>query len=141
MCRNIDETTFKCSKCGECCKNLLLYSIVVFPSDILRICNNMCISKNEFLTSRCDFKDMIFGNKSIRVYFLKPDDNNECIFLKNNFCSIYQIRPVQCAKTPYGFFSYSSLWEHLPCVKADEYPEGFSYSDDMKFVKELIHGY
>lgn len=141
MYHSTDEPTFRCSKCGECCKNLCLYSIVVFPSDVKRICNDMGISKDEFLASRCDFKDITSGNKSTRVYFLKPDENNECFFLKDRLCSIYKIRPVQCVRTPYEFFSYISLWEYMPCVNANEYVEGYSYTDDIKLVRELLYGY
>ena len=45
------NNSFQCYKCGTCCENLFSNSIIVFPSDIDRICKAMKIKKRSSLQS------------------------------------------------------------------------------------------
>ena len=40
-------------------------------------------------------------NSEPYVYRMKKTDNKRCIFLKNNLCSIYHIRPLICRFYPF----------------------------------------
>lgn len=135
------NNSFQCYKCGVCCENLFNNSIVMFPSDVNRIHKEMKIEKKEFLTRYCVHKDISYGNSSIRVFFMKVEKNRKCVFLNNNLCTIYNIRPIQCKKTPYNFFPYSKLWEYMPCVNREQYIKRNSYTEDMELIKELLKGY
>lgn len=132
---------FRCYKCGICCENLFPNSIVIFPSDVIRICDGMNMEKKVFLAKYCVGKDIPCGDSSIKVYFMKVGKDRKCVFLNNSLCTIYNIRPTQCKKTPYDFFAYKKLWGYMPCVKGEYYSERKSYDEDMELLKELLHGY
>lgn len=138
---NNTNKSFQCYKCGLCCKNLFQNSIVIFPSDAERICRVIGISKKEFLVNYCVDKNIQYGNKSVKVFFIKVDKSRQCAFLRNNLCTIYPDRPIQCQRTPYDFFSYIELWKYMPCIIKNEYPEGQSYFGDRELVNELLKGY
>lgn len=86
-------------------------------------------------------EDVSYGNRSVKVYFMKVEKNRKCVFLSNCLCTIYDARPIQCKKTPYDFFAYKELWEYMPCVNKRYYVEQKSYGQDMELVKELLEGY
>lgn len=132
---------FECYRCGMCCKNLLQNSIMIFPSDAKRISEAIRVTKEQFLTQYCEFKEVTYSTGCLNVYYLKINKTRQCMFLENDLCSIYKYRPVQCKRTPYDFFSYKSLWEYMPCVNKEKYLEGKSYSKDMELIHELFTGY
>lgn len=77
-----------CTDCGNCCK---VISPTVSQTDIKRISSFLQISEEEFIET-----------------YLKTDDTNEyemnalpCPFLKDNKCSIYEIRPTVCREYPH----------------------------------------
>ena len=141
MCKEVDEVKFYCNMCGCCCKNLDEYSIILFPSDIAYMSEEFAISKEEFTVRYCVKKDIEYSDKHIVVYFMKINADKKCQFLKDDICTIYDIRPTQCRYTPYNFFAYYELWGYMPCVKSKLYPEGNSYERDMKLIEELRNGY
>lgn len=77
-----------CTKCANCCK---VFSPTVSKTDIKRIASALQITKAEFIEK-----------------YLKMDDENEyemnalpCPFLKDDKCSIYEIRPSVCQQYPH----------------------------------------
>lgn len=135
------NNSFQCYKCGTCCENLFSNSIIVFPSDIDRICKTMKIKKKEFITKYCIRKDILYENSSIKIYFMKVEKDRKCAFLDNRLCRIYEVRPIQCKRTPYNFFAYKKLWEYMPCVDNEKYIDGQSYNEDIELIRELLKGY
>lgn len=89
----LNPNTFKCSRCGKCCKT---YIIKVSKKDIKRI-TSKDYEENYFLMHDPMSLD---PNK----FVLKKDDG-KCVFLKkkNNkyLCGIYKIRPLICQKYPF----------------------------------------
>ena len=78
-----------CKTCANCCKEK---SPIVLEKEILSISDRLGISKAEF------------ENR----YLEKAEENNEfiirkrpCLFLKNNECEIYDIRPEDCRSYPH----------------------------------------
>ena len=58
-------------------------------------------SKNDIISTEARFRsDMMIDGKILR---LKTKNNDECIFLENGKCSVYDIRPTICQLYPYWF--------------------------------------
>lgn len=93
---------FKCIRCGNCCR---LGFIELSDGDI------DCIRKD----GHDDFVDIIKSGKRK----LKKD-RGLCVFLKDNSCSIYNVRPEVCRKFPffslYGRINYARLWMNCPAL-------------------------
>jgi uncharacterized protein len=77
-----------CTKCANCCK---VFSPTVSQTDIKRIASALQISETDFIET-----------------YLKKGDENEyemnalpCPFLKDDKCSIYEIRPSVCQEYPH----------------------------------------
>jgi Fe-S-cluster containining protein len=81
--------TINCLECANCCKN---YSPRFKTPDIRRISRHLGLKESQFIDK-----------------YLKVDEDGDfvvkstpCPFLgKDNFCSIYEIRPSDCARFPY----------------------------------------
>jgi Fe-S-cluster containining protein len=101
----------------------------------------MKIKKKEFITKYCIRKDILYENSSIKIYFMKVEKDRKCAFLDNRLCRIYEVRPIQCKRTPYNFFAYKKLWEYMPCVDNEKYIDGQSYNEDIELIRELLKGY
>lgn len=78
-----------CLQCGNCCKN---YSPRFKTPDIKRISKHLKLKEGEFIEKylRLD-QDGDYVVKSTPCPFLGSD----------NFCSIYEVRPSDCARYPY----------------------------------------
>lgn len=90
----IDGKNFECKKCGKCCK----WDGYVFlePEDIDRLAKHFSLNKEDFLdeytTDHDDYK--ILKNKP---------NSKSCVFLKNNRCDIWDVKPQQCADFPFEY--------------------------------------
>jgi len=81
--------TINCLECANCCKN---YSPRFKTPDIKRISRHLGLKESQFIDK-----------------YLKVDEDGDfvvrstpCPFLgQDNFCSIYDIRPSDCARFPY----------------------------------------
>ncbi len=76
-----------CAECANCCKKL---KIILNYMDIEKISKHLNVSEKEFISK-----------------FLTKNEENEfelkdapCIFLENNKCRIYDIRPYACKEYP-----------------------------------------
>lgn len=78
-----------CLECANCCKN---YSPRFKTPDVKRISKHLGLKESEFIEKylRVD-EDGDFVVKSSPCPFLGAD----------NFCSIYEVRPSDCARFPY----------------------------------------
>lgn len=78
-----------CTHCANCCKTM---TPTFTPKDIKRIAAHLNMTpqafKNKWLTKEEDTGDW--------VNVLQP-----CQFLVNNMCSIYEVRPADCAEFPH----------------------------------------
>lgn len=90
----IDGYNFKCKRCGECCK--WKGEVKLIPSDIQKISNYLSMDDNDFLKSYTKDK----GN---RIILVDKPETSACIFLKNNLCNIWNVKPKQCEDYPKKF--------------------------------------
>ncbi|HIP34804.1 MAG TPA: YkgJ family cysteine cluster protein [Methanothermococcus okinawensis] len=79
-----------CRKCGRCCYD----PPTVTKKDIGNICGYLKIAFKEFVKRYVDhFNGTVGELRRIK---------KKCIFLKDNKCSIYPVRPLICRLRPYS---------------------------------------
>ncbi len=87
----IDGIPFECKQCGECCR----WSGYVYltEADIKRLESKLGNSDNYVKTVH-DGRDKVLINKQ---------DSKDCVFLKDNKCEIFDIKPEQCNDFPVAY--------------------------------------
>lgn len=94
---------FTCSCCASCCKNVR-NSIALEPLDAFRIVQHNRKNGNEkslddILWEIADLKELTRG---FHVFVLKTvNDGGLCTMLKDDRCTIYQVRPRTCRLYPF----------------------------------------
>ncbi|MEJ2272736.1 MAG: YkgJ family cysteine cluster protein [Candidatus Bathyarchaeota archaeon] len=68
--------------------------MLLLRSDANRISKETLLNKNEFA------EEITTGSEPY-VYEMKKTETGSCFFLKNNLCSIYNIRPLICRFYPF----------------------------------------
>ena len=96
---------FRCHKdidCfNACCKNI---DIMLTPYDILRLKKRLGITSTEFLRQYTE--PFEFGRGSVGGVKYKPKEGtNECQFVTEAGCSVYEDRPTACRYYPVGLLS------------------------------------
>jgi Fe-S-cluster containining protein len=89
--KTIDGKDFECIKCGACCKWEGV--VVLTPEDIGRIAKHLSVDKDEFLEeyTKKQGKNIVLKNKP---------ESSSCVFLEDNKCKIWDVKPKQCADFP-----------------------------------------
>jgi uncharacterized protein len=95
----VDETTRRlhtkvfsildCKQCANCCRSM---HIRITDADIPRISNHLGMKHEEFIMSYLERDED--GD-----YYIKTSP--PCPFLKDNLCSIYDVRPEKCRGYPF----------------------------------------
>jgi len=84
---------FECQMSGNCCLSRGAYGYVYLTKkDIKRFCDYLKLTKDQFFEQHCDETDGYWHLKN-------PDQ--DCHFLKNKKCSVYEGRPTQCRTWPF----------------------------------------
>jgi len=82
---------FECTACGLCCTRP---GIIVFTyDDVARASARLGMSKADFRNTYLNFD----GSQ----WIVDVDDGQPCHFLRDNKCSIHEVKPVQCASYPF----------------------------------------
>jgi len=86
---------FRCEKCALCCGDTKdkIRSILLLKSESDRI-------SKRTLRDLGKFAEKIEGFEPY-VYQMRKTEDGKCLFLKDNSCSIYQIRPLICRFYPF----------------------------------------
>jgi Fe-S-cluster containining protein len=86
---------FKCVRCALCCGDTKdrVRSILLLKTEA------DLISKNTFKVLD-EFAEKVEGFEPYTYQMTKTDDG-KCVFLKDNSCSIYEIRPLICRFYPF----------------------------------------
>ncbi len=84
-----DGLRFHCTGCGNCCTGAEGY-VELSTEEANQISKYLKISEAEFLESYLQFSED--GN----TLLLSSHPNGDCIFLRENQCTIYPVRPLQC---------------------------------------------
>ena len=86
--RTISEQ-IDCRRCANCCK---VVSPLLQPDECNRLAEHLCVPTKQFI------RDYLVEAKDDDGYLFKPGD---CPFLKDDSCSIYDIRPKDCRSYPH----------------------------------------
>lgn len=94
---------FNCSKCGACCRNQK--AVLLTVHDIIRMSGKLGLKPGEFFKKYCTISAKFSGD-GLKRFYLKVDGG--CPFLKDNLCSVHDVKPVACARNPF-YYIQSSL--------------------------------
>jgi uncharacterized protein len=92
---------FTCTGCGQCCTGEPGF-VWLSDEEIHEIATYLKISNKEFLRL---YTRSIFGKTSL----IETRKENDCIFLKEKKCQIYNVRPKQCRTFPWWKENLQSL--------------------------------
>ena len=106
--------SFSCTKCGNCCKGV--GSIYFSDTELNKIYKYLGLSREK--DKEILYKKLI--QRKENSYHIH-DINAPCFFLKNNICSIYKVRPLQCKTFPF-------------------WPSVFQSPDDLQWYKKECPG-
>lgn len=84
------QAEIDCTKCANCCR---VTETGIDQRDVQRLAKFLGASPDEFLR---DYSDTAEDGELI----LKRDENG-CVFLKDNLCTVYEARPQNCANFPH----------------------------------------
>lgn len=89
-------TSFKCRRCGECCKHR--GDVNILPMDILKISQFLEISPQQFLD---EYTKKEYIKQWDCILKSKGDAENTCIFYENAKCKINSVKPAACFYFPF----------------------------------------
>jgi Fe-S-cluster containining protein len=94
MYKIVDGEKFKCIQCGKCCR----WPGYVFlnDEDVSRLAQELSGSNRSEFIER--YTKRISPNGALAL--ADKSNKDECIFLNQNKCSIYESRPAQCKEFP-----------------------------------------
>ncbi len=110
--QDIQNSGFSCMRCGWCCRenfNIRITSeisrpsnaISVFPDDIRRIIKGSGMKWDDIAQPDV-YSCLSDGDKIIAIgWLLRRNDKDECVFYRENECTIYEYRPMICRCYPF----------------------------------------
>ena len=89
------HVSFECDRCGLCCGDTEYRSrwIVLLEGEAIRISEMNFLGLDEFAEKIEGFEPY--------VYRMRKTEERKCVFLEDDSCSIYQIRPLICRFYPF----------------------------------------
>lgn len=84
---------FKCTECGKCCTGSA-GSVYLSQADIVRLAAHLEIPPGRFV------RHYTRVNKGHRILADRPG-SDECVFLRDKTCTVYEARPTQCRTYPW----------------------------------------
>jgi uncharacterized protein len=94
----LTHDAFECSRCGVCCKKQKVVLLTLF--DIFRLSQRLGIKPGEFFKKYC-LKSSKFQSEGRTRLYLRALGG--CPFLKENMCSVQDVKPVVCAQNPFYY--------------------------------------
>ena len=88
-----DGLKFKCTGCGQCCTGSPGY-VFLSKKDLETLATHFGLTEEEFLQKYTRYDDGQYA-------LLDREFSYDCIFLKENRCSVYGARPIQCRTFPW----------------------------------------
>jgi uncharacterized protein len=103
------EAEIDCTQCANCCR---VTEVGINQRDVEKLAKFIGVSEHEFAQ-----QFTALDNAGAKI--LKRNENG-CVFLEGNLCSVYEARPQNCANFPHvvrGIGSIASrMWEFLDRV-------------------------
>jgi uncharacterized protein len=131
-----DGLNFQCTECGKCCTGQPGY-VWITEQEMLAVAKLLNISFDLFKRKYVRQRD----NRYALVE--KKSQNNDCIFLKDKKCQIYQARPKQCRTFPWwkenlntpeswklAAESCEGIQEHAPRVNLEQIEQMLESNDN-----------
>lgn len=89
------QLSFGCSKCGLCCGDtaLKVRHVLLLKSDVERIAKLTNSEVNTFAAET--------SNRIPFLYEIRKGSDKKCVLLKDNQCTVYDIRPLICRFYPF----------------------------------------
>jgi Fe-S-cluster containining protein len=88
-----DGLPFNCTQCGACCTGSPGY-VWISDEEIISMANFLNVTLEVFIKK---YTRSIYGKRAL----LEDKKSYDCIFLKDNTCSLYTHRPTQCKTYPW----------------------------------------
>jgi Fe-S-cluster containining protein len=89
-----DGIRFECTGSGKCCVSHGEYGYVWMTlDDRRRMAKSLNMTTSAFTRTHCEMES--------GLYRLKDGPNQECAFLVNKRCTVYEGRPTQCRTWPF----------------------------------------
>jgi len=85
------EAEIDCTQCANCCR---VTEVGITDRDIQKLAKFLGMTAQEFVDQ---YTQLDAENKLI----LKRSDEEGCVFLNGNLCSVYEARPHNCANFPH----------------------------------------
>ncbi len=87
----MQNVNFECKQCGNCCRQPGY--VYLKDGEAEGMAKLLDIDVYEFTEKYCVIQDRL-------NLVLKMGENEDCLFLKNNNCLVYDARPEQCRDFP-----------------------------------------
>ena len=125
-----------CTNCGKCCTNgTNSSSTFLYIDDIIRISKELGMEIVEFLENYTNvycYKFQTPKEKEIETFRIVLKAKSQCIFLKDNLCSIHNFKPFICKHGPYlsNILNNQKEWDYwlnscqgliLECTSGEEF--------------------
>ena len=127
----ITPVKFECQKgCSNCCKTGGGF-VFISSKNVDRISKYLKISKEIFIKK--------YAKPKGEQFILMDKNGSECIFLENDRCSIYPVRPLQCRTFPFWTANMKSdkRWQQV----AEECPGiGIGKDFSKEDIEEVLKG-
>jgi len=88
-----DGLKFKCTGCGGCCTGSPGY-VFLSNSDLEKLSNHFKLELNQFQQKYTRYVDGQYA-------LLDRPGSEDCIYLQDNKCTVYDARPIQCKTFPW----------------------------------------
>ena len=92
-----DSLAFGCTACGRCCKGKT--NVFINSSEGVALAEYLNISLMDFYRRYTYEKET--ANGDLLVSLKSSDSSAACVFLKDNKCSVYDVRPTACRTYPF----------------------------------------
>ena len=91
-----EDVRFVCEKCGRCCGDTedTVRHVLLLKTEAEKISEQTSLDIHEFAQEVYGFEPYIYEMK-------KTEPDGKCFFLKDNRCTIYEIRPIICRFYPF----------------------------------------
>jgi Fe-S-cluster containining protein len=122
-----DGLRFKCTGCGKCCTGPSGY-VYLSNQDLANLSTHFNLTEAQFTQKYTRFVDGQYA-------LLDKPLSDDCLFLKDNKCSVYEARPSQCRTYPWwiGNLRDAADWE-----EASKRCEGINHPDAPLIPSLLI---
>lgn len=89
---------FRCKMCGSCCRRLLNLEITAYD-----IVNWWEMGRTDIIAHLIAIQDEVAKSYGAPLIFTFPRrGDGACIYLRNNICTIHEVKPLACRIYPFG---------------------------------------